>query len=68
VHVVKVRYNREARILAFRLSPRKSIDSEVEDNVVIDRDKDGNIVNIEIMDVGINEFKKAKVHIGMRLA
>lgn len=62
--MVKVVYDKEAKILSFRLSPKKSVDSEVEDNVVIDRDKSGTIVNIDILDVGMREFRKAKSRMG----
>lgn len=62
--MVKVTYDREAKILLFHLSSKKSIDSDVQDNVVVDRDKDGNIVNIEIMDIGIDQFKRAQPYMG----
>ena len=62
--MVKVVYDKETNILAFRLSSKKSVDSDVQDNVVIDRDKDDNVVNIEIMDVSMNEFRKAKSRMG----
>ncbi|PIR83537.1 hypothetical protein COU18_02525 [Candidatus Kaiserbacteria bacterium CG10_big_fil_rev_8_21_14_0_10_51_14] len=65
--MVKITYDKEARVLAFRLSPKKSVDSEVEDTVVIDRDKNGSIVNIEIMDIGIGEFRKARARADKRL-
>lgn len=64
--MVKVTYDKEAKILSFRLSPKKSVDSDVQENVVIDRDKNGAIVNIEIMDVEMGEFRKAKSRIGKR--
>ena len=62
--MIKVAYDQKAKILAFRLSQKKSVDSDVQENVVIDRDKDGNIVNIDIMSFGINEFKKVKSPLG----
>lgn len=58
--MVKIGYDKEARILSFRIGRGKSVDSDVQDTVVIDRDKQGRIVNVEIMDVGIEEFKKAR--------
>ena len=60
--MVKIDYDKEARILSFRIGRGKSVDSDVQDNVVIDRDKQGRIVNVEIMDVGIEEFRKAEPH------
>jgi|SRR3989344_1704604 len=61
--MVKIGYDKAARILSFRIGRGKSVDSDVQDNVVIDRDKEGRIVNVEIMDVGLEEFKKARSHI-----
>jgi len=58
--MVKIEYDKEAKILSFRIGRGKSVDSDVQDNVVIDRDKQGRIVNVEIMDVGVEEFKKAR--------
>lgn len=34
------------------------MDSDVKNNVVVDYDKNGQIVNVDIMKVGIDEFKK----------
>ena len=58
--MVKIGYDKKARTLSFRISRGRSVDSDVQDNVVIDRDKNGRIVNVEIMDVGLEEFKKAR--------
>ena len=58
--MVKVAYDKKSRILSLRLSPKKSVDSDVQDNVVIDRDKDGKIVNVDIMDVDMGEFKRVQ--------
>ena len=41
-----------------RLGSGKSVDSDVKGNVVVDYDKNGEIVNIEIMKVNLDEFKK----------
>ena len=54
--MVKIAYDKKSRILSLRLSRSKSVDSDVQDNVVIDRDKKGNVVNVEIMDVDMGEF------------
>ncbi|OGG54252.1 hypothetical protein A3H16_01590 [Candidatus Kaiserbacteria bacterium RIFCSPLOWO2_12_FULL_53_8] len=60
--MVKIGYDKEARVLSFRIGRGKSVDSDVEDSVVIDRDKKGRIVNVEIMDISIDEFRKAQPH------
>ncbi|MDP3645685.1 MAG: DUF2283 domain-containing protein [bacterium] len=61
--MVKIAYDKRARILSLRLSAKKSVDSEVEDTIVIDRDKDGSIVNVDIMDVGLDEFQRTRTHV-----
>ena len=56
----KINYDQEAGILTIKVSNKKSVDSDVQKNVVVDYDKDGNIVKIEIMSVDLNEFEKEK--------
>lgn len=56
--MTKIKYDKEVEILSLRLSDRKSVDSDVRDNVVVDYDKDGKVVNIEIMNISLEEFKK----------
>ena len=58
--MVKITYDRKSRILSLRLSRKKSVDSDVQDNVVIDRDKKGSVVNVDVMDVDFGEFKRAQ--------
>ena len=60
---MKVNYDKESKILGLRLSSKKSVDSDVQGNVVVDRDEDGNIVNIEIMQIGLGEFRQAESHL-----
>ncbi len=54
----KINYDQEAKIMTIKVSGRKSVDSDVQDNIVVDYDRKGEIVRIEIMNVGLNEFKK----------
>lgn len=56
--MTKIKYDKEVKILSIRLSDKKSADSDAENNIVIDYDKDGKVVNIDIMDINLNEFKK----------
>jgi uncharacterized protein YuzE len=51
-----IKYDREANILFIRFSKKKSVDSEVKGNVVIDYDENGEIVAIEIMKISLDEF------------
>jgi len=54
----KINYDKDVKILNLRLSNSKSVDSDVKGNVVVDYDKNGEIVNIEIMKINLEEFKK----------
>lgn len=55
-----IKYDKNSKILSIRFSRKKSIDSEIKGNVVIDYDENGEIVNIEIMKIDLEEFKKRK--------
>jgi uncharacterized protein YuzE len=57
----KISYDDEARILSIRTSSQRSVDSDMYGNVVIDYSKDGKIVNVDIMDVSLSEFKREPV-------
>lgn len=54
----KITYDHEARVLSIRTSPRKSVDSDIYGNVVVDYGTDGHIVNVDIMDVSLSEFTR----------
>lgn len=49
-NMAKIKYNKKSKIISIKISNRRSIDSDVQDNVVVDYDKDSNITNIDIMD------------------
>lgn len=55
-----ITYDKESEILTLQLSKKKSVDSDVQDNAVVDYDKDGNIVAIDIMNIDMREFRKAE--------
>jgi len=54
----QIKYDQKVNILKIRLSNKKSVDSDVQNNIVVDYDKNGEIVNIEIMNINLNEFSK----------
>ncbi|MBW6441235.1 DUF2283 domain-containing protein [Patescibacteria group bacterium] len=56
----KINYDQEAGILSIKISNKKSVDSDVQKNIVIDYDKDGDVAKIDIMNVNLNDFKKEK--------
>lgn len=57
--MAKIKYDKDSKILTIRLSNKKSVDSDVRKNVVVDYDKDGEVVNVEIMNINMEEFKTA---------
>jgi len=61
--MAKISYDKKSKILSIRLDNKKSIDSDVRGNVVIDYDKEGRIVNIEIMNISLEEFKNTSVYL-----
>ncbi|MDP3948553.1 MAG: DUF2283 domain-containing protein [bacterium] len=54
----RINYDKETKILSIRLSGEKSVDSDARGNVVVDYDKSGKVVNIEIMKINLEEFRK----------
>lgn len=62
----KIKYDPKSNILSIRLSGKRSVDSEIKGNIVIDYDENGEIVNIEIMRVNLEEFAEAKRTLPLR--
>lgn len=56
----KIKYDPKSNILSIRLSRKKSVDSDIKRNIVIDYGENGEIVNIEIMKISIEGFTRAK--------
>jgi len=54
----RIKYDKNSNIISIKVSNEKSVDSDVKNNVVVDYDENGQIVNIDIMKVSIDEFKK----------
>lgn len=61
--MTKIKYDKETKILSIHLSNKPSVDSEARGNVVIDYDKEGKIVNVEIMRISLDEFKKTGAYL-----
>lgn len=66
----KANYDKKVHILHIRFGKEKSVDSEVQGNLVVDYDKSGKIVNIEVMDFSLDEFLRVRefVHAGREIA
>ena len=58
--MAKIKYDKQTKILSICLSSKRSADSDAKGNIVIDYDKEGNIVNIDIMKISLNEFSRIK--------
>lgn len=56
----KIHYDKKSNILSIRLSRKKSVDSDMKDNIVIDYDEKGEIVNIDIMEINLREFIRVR--------
>jgi len=60
----KITYDKQSQIMSIRLKKSKSVDSDVQDTIVIDYDKKGNIVNIDVMNISVNEFARVRLSAG----
>ena len=54
----RIEYDKEANILFIRFSDEKSVDSDVQNNVVIDYAKDGSVVSVDIMGFSLDDFQQ----------
>lgn len=52
----KIHYHKDEKILSLRFRNTKSVDSDIEGNVVIDYDRQGKVVKVEIMHFNLNDF------------
>jgi len=52
----KLEYDPEVKILKIRFRRGKSIDSDIIGNLVLDYDKNGKLVNVDVMDVNLEDF------------
>ncbi len=56
----KISFHKKENILSIRFSKSKSVDSDISGNVVIDYGKDGQLVNVDIMDINLQDFAPIK--------
>jgi uncharacterized protein YuzE len=57
----KIEYDENSRVLKLRLKEVASVDSEVKGNVVMDFDSEGELVNIDVMDVNLEDLANSVV-------
>ena len=60
----KIEQDKAAKALSLSVSSAKSIDSDIRGNVVIDYDKNGAAVRVNVYDFDFRAFQKSKVAIG----
>lgn len=64
--IQKLEYDPEVKILKIRFRRGKSVDSDIIGNLVLDYDKNGKLVNVDIMEInledliGIADYKKKR--------
>lgn len=59
--MTRISYDPEVEILSIRLSDEQSVDSDLEGDLVIDYDKNRNIVNLEIMNFDPKKILNLKI-------
>ena len=59
----KIDYDKEAEVMSVILADRKSVDSDIRGNVVIDYDKQGEIVKVNFYNFSFDMFKKYRSQI-----
>ncbi len=52
----KVTYDKKSNILSIKLKSGKSVDSEVNGNIVIDYDEKGKVVRVDVMNFTLEDF------------
>lgn len=54
----KISYDSESKVLSIQINKNKSVDSDIQGNLVIDYDSQGKIVKINIYQINFDRFKK----------
>lgn len=54
----KIVYDERSKVLSLKIGKGKSVDSDIQGNVVLDYDKKGKIVCISLYEFNFNEFKE----------
>lgn len=55
---IKISYDKESRVLSIALGKDKSVDSDIQGNVVLDYDKKGRVVRIDLYNFNFDAFKE----------
>lgn len=54
----KIEYDKESEVMSVILADRKSVDSDIRGNVVIDYDKKGEIVKVNFYNFNLDLFRR----------
>jgi len=57
----KIIYDKESKVFSVEMKQGKSVDSEIHDSLVIDYDKNGKIIRVNLYDFNLNAFKESKI-------
>ena len=60
----KIYYDRESNVLSIEVKKSKSVDSGIQGNAVIDYDRRGEIVRINLYRFSFDSFRKSKRALG----
>ncbi|MEK7500599.1 MAG: DUF2283 domain-containing protein [Patescibacteria group bacterium] len=53
----KIEYDKESQVLSVVVKPGKSVDSDIQDNIVVDYDKSGKIVRVNFYGFNFDNFR-----------
>ena len=56
-NIQKIEYDKESQVLSLKVSKARSVDSDIRDNIVIDYDKNGKVVRINIYNFSFEDCK-----------
>lgn len=54
----KIEYDKESKVLSIEMRKGKSSDSDIYENLVIDYDKAGNVVRVNVYGIDFSAFKE----------
>jgi len=56
----KISYDKESKVLSVEVEKAKSVDSDIQRNIVIDYDKKGNIVRVNFYNFDLSAFSNGQ--------
>ena len=59
----KIIYDKESKVFFIEMSNKKSVDSDIQRNLVIDYDKGGNVVRVSIYEIDFDSFRNGRTEL-----